>query len=262
MNFKLNGLVTAMVVAVGMTTFVGTASAQGIPGTFFAIDGVEAFDEDGNNVNGNTETQVDRGIVGTTGIGTRFSSTNSNGTEFPNGFLNFWEERAWILTDNGTELTGLGFTGIVFPPNPATPQEDTDPAIVTTLTGLDAGEYDVHFIYAASLGNSNLQYQTGFSATGTSRIADANFANLVSGVDLDEPVVGTLAVFSSLIGNTSVGADGELSVYTDLDEGVFNFNNSAFLGLSLVQTSSAVPEPSSIALLGLFGGLGLIRRRR
>ena len=43
MNFKLNGLVTAMVVAVGMTTFVGTASAQGIPGTFFAIDGIEAF---------------------------------------------------------------------------------------------------------------------------------------------------------------------------------------------------------------------------
>ena len=91
MNFKLNGLVTAMVVAVGMTTFVGTASAQGIPGTFFAIDGVEAFDEDGNNVNGNTETQVDRGIVGTAGIGTRFSSTDSNGTEFPNGFLNFWD---------------------------------------------------------------------------------------------------------------------------------------------------------------------------
>ena len=149
-----------------------------------------------------------------------------------------------------------------FPPATAMPDDfQTDPAIVTTLTGLDAGEYDVHFIYAASFGNSNLQYQTGFSATGTSRIADATAANLVGGVDLDEPVSGTLAVFSSLIGNTSVGADGELSVYTDLDGGFFNFNNSAFLGLSLVQTA-AIPEPSSIALLGLFGGLGLIRRRR
>lgn len=39
-------------------------------------------------------------------------------------------------------------------------------------------------------------------------------------------------------------------------------NNTLFVGLSLVQTSAAVPEPSSLALLGLFGGLGLIRRRR
>ena len=233
MNFKLNGLVTAMVVAVGMTTFVGTASAQGIPGTFFAIDGVDAF-EAGNT---NTETQVDRG----TGIGTRFSSTNSNGTEFPNGFLNFWEERDWILTDTGTgtELTTLGYTGIAFPPNPATPQEDTDPAIVTTLTGLAAGEYEVNFIFAGALRTPDaprLQYLHGFSPTDTSQIATSTADNQLDGVDLDEPINGTLQVFSSLIGTTTVGADGELRVYTDLDPnaepGAPNF--TAFLGLSIV----------------------------
>ena len=240
MNFKLNGLVTAMVVAVGLTAFVGTASAQGIPGTFFAIDGVDAFDDDGNNVSSNTETQVDRGTVGSTMVGTRFSSTNAGGTEFPNGFLNFWEERAWILTDNGTdtELTGLGFTGIAFPPNPNTPQEETDPAIVTTLTGLAAGEYEVHFIYAASFGNMDLQYMTGFSATDTTRIADATSANRLNDmvVELTEPsdINGTLATFTSLIGTTSVGTDGELKVYTDLDPDVTNRNFSAYLGLSIV----------------------------
>ena len=57
-------------------------------------------------------------------------------------------------------------------------------------------------------------------------------------------------------------ADGQLQVFTeDLGIGVANNNLTAFAGLSLVQTS-AVPEPSSLALLGLFGGLGLIRRRR
>ena len=250
MNFKLNGLVTAMVVAVGMTTFVGTASAQGIPGTFFAIDGVEAFlDEDGNvsgnTETGNTETQVDRETVGTTFVGTRFSSSSidlpndTGGTEFPNGFLNFWEERAWILTDNGTELTGLGFTGIVFPPNPATPQEDTDPAIVTTLTGLDAGEYEVNFIFAGALRTPDaprLQYLHGFSPTDTSQIATSTADNQLNGVDLDEPINGTLQVFSSLIGTTTVGADGELRVYIDLDPnatpGAPNF--TAYLGLSIV----------------------------
>ena len=247
MNFKLNGLVTAMVVAVGMTTFVGTASAQGIPGTFFAIDGVEAFlDEDGNvsgnTETGNTETQVDRETVGSTFIGTRFSSTRPNGgTEFPNGFLNFWEEREWILTDNGTELTRLGFTGIVFPPNPATPQEDTDPAIVTTLTGLAAGEYEVNFIFAGALRTpdaARLQYLHGFSPTDTSQIATSTADNLLAGVDLDVPsdINGTLQVFSSLIGNTSVGADGELRVYTELDPNATPSapNFSAFLGLSIV----------------------------
>ena len=71
-------------------------------------------------------------------------------------------------------------------------------------------------------------------------------------------------VFGSLIGNTSVGADGELSVFTEIDQSLFQNNNVAFAGLSLVQTSSApaVPEPSSLALLGLVSGLGLMRRRR
>jgi len=235
MNFKLNGLVTAMVVAVGMTTFVGTASAQGIPGTFFAIDGVEAFDEDGNNVNGNTETQVDRGIVGTTGIGTRFSSTNSNGTEFPNGFLNFWEEREWTLTENDTELTTLGYTGTVFT------ETDTDPAIVTTLTGLDAGEYEVNFIFAGALRTPDaprLQYLHGFSPTDTSQIATSTADNQLGGVGLTVPsdINGTLQVFSSLIGNTSVGADGELRVYTELDPNATPSapNFTAYLGLSIV----------------------------
>ena len=246
MNFKLNGLVTAMVVAVGMTTFFGTASAQGIPGTFFAIDGVDAF-EAGNT---NTETQVDRETVGTTFVGTRFSSSSIDlppdtpdtfGTEFPNGFLNFWEERAWILTENGTELTTLGFTGLAFAPNPATPQEDSDPAIVTTLTGLAAGEYEVNFIFAGALRAADaprLQYLHGFSPTDTSQIATSTADNQLDGVSLVVPsdINGTLQVFSSLIGNTSVGADGELRVYTELDPNATPSapNFTAYLGLSIV----------------------------
>ena len=242
MSYKLNRLIfTALVAAVGVIAIAGSASAQGIPGTFFAIDGVGAF-EAGNT---NTEVQVDRGTVGTTFVGTRFSSssidlpTDTGGTEFPNGFLNFWEERAWILTDNGTELTGLGFTGIVFPPNPATPQEDTDPAIVTTLTGLAAGEYEVNFIFAGALRTPDaprLQYLHGFSPTDTSQIATSTADNQLNGVDLDEPINGTLQVFSSLIGTTTVGADGELRVYTELDPNATPSapNFSAFLGLSIV----------------------------
>ena len=142
-------------------------------------------------------------------------------------------------TGTGTELTTLGYTGIAFPPNPATPQEDTDPAIVTTLTGLAAGEYEVNFIFAGALRTPDaprLQYLHGFSPTDTSQIATSTADNQLDGVDLDEPINGTLQVFSSLIGTTTVGADGELRVYTDLDPnaepGAPNF--TAFLGLSIV----------------------------
>ena len=130
MSYKLNGFMfTAMVAAVGMITVAGTASAQSIPGTFFGINDT------------NTERQVAADPDQFPGIGTRFSSTDSGGTEFPNGFLNFWEERTVELSvDGGPIFNSLGYTGV-----------SGDPAIVTTLEGLQQGTYDVELIYVACL---------------------------------------------------------------------------------------------------------------
>ena len=256
MNFKLNGFMfTAMFAAVGMLAVAGTTFAQTIPGTFVGI----------NDTNTELQEEITRAST-TTGepIGTRFSSTVSGGPEFleGGGFAALWEQRTVELSEDGNLFNSLGYTGT-----------GGDLPIVTTLTGLQQGTYDVEFIYISGNGAGALQYATGFSAASRSQVAGTLGANSATryldvdhffgnaaGVSLGTQT--TFGVYGSLIGNATVGADGQLQVFSeDLGPSVANNNFTAFAGLSLVQTS-AVPEPSSLALLGWFAGVGLIRRRR
>ena len=207
MSYKLNRLIfTALVAAVGVIAIAGSASAQSIfgdsiPGTFFAIN------------DDNTGTQVGRILGNDMDLGTRFTSDSvDGGTEFLFGTVPFWQQRETVLTGGNSAGSELSFTGVF------------DPAIVTTITDLEAGTYDVEFIFLATRGNGNFQYRTGFEADSTTQILDTfDFTGNgglvateyqevgVSGFVDGTLVVNGLQAFGSFIGETTVGADGVLS---------------------------------------------------
>lgn len=250
MNCKLSDFtLTTMLAAVGMVVMAGTASAQNdpIPGDFFAFN--------------STNTAQQGGGAFSSGFGFSGTFRDASGA-LPDGSAATFDTDQFILVGGNSGGTGTpdspgtgGFVG-----------SSDDLPIVTTLTGLEAGTYDVRFVYSAPFGNGNLQYATGFAADATTQLQDTNTADRYLAVD--NPNATFVDTFGSFIGETTVGTDGLLRVYTDIlpaGPDVFFNNNAAINGLSLVQTSSApsaIPEPSSVVLLMGIGGFGLLRRRK
>ena len=132
--------------------------------------------------------------------------------------------------------------------------------LVTTVSNLTPGdEYDVAIVY------SNLSFfATNIAAglTPTSLIdAPIDNDNVVDGA-LTDITVSTGDAYDFNFGRQTVDANGDLNVFVDDSAG--NNQSSFFFGYHGItfQLVEAVPEPNSMALIGLIGGVGLIRRRR
>lgn len=231
----------AMLVIVVAAMSGGTASAQvpndiPIPGLFVGIDTNNTVAQDG---------------------GGAFSS------EF--GFSNTWRDSSgtftgntgdsFVFDGNGNSSSPSGTGGFLGATDAAL---GPDVPIVTTVSGLEAGTYEVRFIFTGVFGNTDFQYATGFAADSTAQIANTADAEFYGAVGTN---LGFTGAYGSLIGSTTVGADGELEVFTNILPDAFQNQNIGYNGLSLVQTS-AVPEPGSLTLLLSLGSVALLRRRR
>lgn len=169
----------------------------------------------------------------------------------------------------------------VFEASGANAQAENAPLIVTTLSGLADGTYDIYVFFRAST-SAGENYNIKASLSPTVGDSDVYRQNDTRGLTL-----GTVGLDSAslpfapgagpstangdprvllygIIGRAEVSGGGSVNVYID-DLPALGFTGTT--GLSTVRTwydgvgFQLVPEPS-IALLGGLGAAGLIRRRR
>ena len=208
-----------------------TATAQSITGT----DTFVGINE------GNTDPQ---GIPG----GTFTSPTNGFGLWSSNqeNFLNLRDSTNTVLT---------GTAGLE--------ANNGDTNIVTTLSGLADGTYEIGIVYGSASPGNPLFFNAGLAGQAQVALAQDPGDSIATSGFQYAPGFTFITPFRTILGTAVVsgGNDIEIEINTGGND-TGNFR-SALNGVTFeLVGGSTVPEPSSLALLGLGGLVGLTRRRR
>jgi len=190
-----------------------------------------------------------------------FASGGSAGntTAVGGGFFSAGSQSATTMRDRAVSAFNTSYEGIAGATNRVFDNTIAGPETITTISGLATGQYNVYVVYLyadpnGTQGDNAMGLQTKLNGSVDGTVY--NVLNITEKMALNTNT--SWAVGLAPIGTTATGVTGFTVNLDDAETGVSPTQNRIdYIGVAY----TAVPEPSSAALLGL-GGLSLILRRR
>jgi len=189
--------------------------------------------------------------------------TAGNTTAVGGGFYSAAADSDLVWRDRTVGAFGTGYEGLSGATDrvyqSATP--NVGPELVTTVSGLTAGWYEVSVVYLYSVGSDT---QAGLLANLTGVTDDSDPTHFYDRTEIDVSDIGgagsaSWAVGLATIGTTSSGATGFTVNIDERLEPVDGepYDRATYIGVAY----RVIPEPSSFVLLGI-SAVGLLLRRR
>ncbi len=228
---------------------------------------------------GETYTQTNNSTAGTLGSNTA-NSTAFNGSAIKIDFSNLATAGTSIINGKtSSAYTAQGQTSTVVGGYGTFADDTTNRAasdsttggsmIIMNPSGTELGKYVVFSLSSLGYNTLSLTYATRISsgATGTETWTystdGTNFSSLTSITSITQASFGLQTLNLSTLSSNAL--DNQSAFYLRMTIGTGSSGSYSFDNIQLTGTATAVPEPSTYALLGGAGALGLaffIRRKR
>ncbi len=200
--------------------------------------------------------------------GNTFASTQTGPSA-----TNTWTDPAGSSATNNTQWAQRAFANNAQVFQALVSTTATMPELTTRISGLADNTYNVWVFFWDSSGGSGATQEKWNISAGLTSGSLSSYSFDGAGTTTSTVAASTLTYTTTPIFTTSTnitmyavnlgqatvtGGGGTIDVFVDKLTGTSSTTRSWYDGVGY----EVVPEPSSVALLGLFGGLALLRRRR